>query len=342
MTPAENTPQRRGSWRGQSAKGQPRAGWQKYSKVLALLLGATLIIAITAAILVAPYYRWQTGFVMLVVDQYQLGTLNALPFSGQDKAAFADSLRHALGSKIGSDPVDLVGMRSADALRDQLGPQMRKLPLRNKDVLVAYVRGQSLVAPPDVTAEGATEAGRQEDGTRFIDTRAYDKGDIGGKACFVANDVRIRGPRPRELVPLRNIVAAIGSAAPRTTLVALDLGDLQWDPRLGVLANVVAKQLDADFASAQVDASYDNWIIGSNDLFEASLSYVPAQRTYFARALELALAGNADEAPWGNANRVVELDEIARYVEAWTGEWVRRTSGGRNRQRPVVWKLGKG
>ena len=42
------------------------------------------------------------------------------------------------------------------------------------------------------------------------------------------------------------------------------------------------------------------------------------------------------------SRKVVELDEIARYVEAWTGEWVRRTSGGRSRQRPVVWKLGQG
>ncbi len=307
-----------------------------------LLLGAFLIVAIVAAILIAPYYRWQTGFVMVVVDQYQLGALNAVPFATQDKAAFAESLRGALQSRIGPDPVDLVGVRSADALRDQLGPQMRKLPLRYKDVLVAYVRGQTLVAPPDAVTVGPPPGSQAGGEPRFGGIASTTTDDIGGKACFLANDVRIRGPRPRELVPIRNIFEALGSAAPRTTLIAIDLGDIQWDPRLGVLANVVAKQLDADVASAQVDAAYDNWIIGSHDLFESSHTYAPAQRTYFARALELALAGKADEQPWGNANKVVELDEIARYVEAWTGEWVRRTSGGRNRQRPVVWKLGKG
>ena len=325
--------------------------------LLALLLAVLLIIAMVAAIVVAPMYRWQTGLVMLVVDQYQLGTLDAVPYANQDKAAFKESLKGLL-TAVGTEPVDLVGLDSADAIRDQLGPQLRQMPLRHKDVLVAYIRGQSLVAPPEVVgidrspasqAEGAqadetrTEGGRAANGrTANVRVGSDSLDSIGGKACFVAADLRVRGPRPRELVPLREIVEAIGSTKPRTTLFAIDLGDIQWDPRLGVVANVVSKQLDADFASAQIDATSENWIIGSHDLFESSFASVPAQRTFFARALELALAGKADEKPWGDANKVVELDEIARYVEAWTGEWVRRSSGGRSRQRPVVWKLGKG
>ena len=325
--------------------------------LLALLLAVLLIIAMVAAIVVAPMYRWQTGLVMLVVDQYQLGTLDAVPYANQDKAAFKESLKGLL-TAVGTEPVDLVGLDSADAIRDQLGPQLRQMPLRHKDVLVAYIRGQSLVAPPEVVgidrspasqAEGAqaeetrTESGRAANGrTANVRVGSDSLDSIGGKACFVAADLRVRGPRPRELVPLREIVEAIGSTKPRTTLFAIDLGDIQWDPRLGVVANVVSKQLDADFASAQIDATSENWIIGSHDLFESSFASVPAERTFFARALELALAGKADEKPWGDANNVVELDEIARYVEAWTGEWVRRSSGGRSRQRPVVWKLGKG
>jgi hypothetical protein len=315
--------------------------------LLGLLLAVLLAVAMVAAIIVAPLYRWQTGLVMLVVDQYQLGTLDAVPYANQDKAAFKQSLKGLL-SAVGTEPVDLVGLDSADAIRDQLGPQLRQMPLRYKDVLVAYIRGQSLVAPPDVFAIDRTAASRPgdvraENGRPLTARAGIDSIDsIGGKACFVAADLRVRGPRPRELVPMREIVEAIGSAKPRTTLFAIDLGDIQWEPRLGVVANVVSAQLDADFATAQTDATNENWIIGSHDLFESSFASVPAERTFFARALELALAGKADAKPWGDANKVVELDEIARYVEAWTGEWVRRSSGGRSRQRPVVWKLGKG
>jgi hypothetical protein len=357
VPPTNSVSQRRGSWRAQPKKPAALGGWRKTSVLLGLLLAVLLIIAMVAAIVVAPLYRWQTGFVMLVVDQYQLGTLDAVPFANRDKAAFQESLKGVL-SAVGTEPVDLVGLDSADTIRDQLGPQIRQMPLRYKDVLIAYIRGQSLVAPPDGIGTDRTRASQAE-GARTEETGTEDSrtvngwaptvgvgidslDSIGGKACFVASDLRVRGPRPRELVPLREIVEAIGSAKPKTTLFAIDLGDIQWDPRIGVVANVVSKQLDVDFATAKIDAVNENWIIGSHDLFESSTASVPAGRTFFARALELALAGKADEKPWGDANKVVELDEIARYVEAWTGEWVRRSSGGRSRQRPVVWKLGKG
>jgi hypothetical protein len=357
VPPTNSLSQRRGSWRAQPTKPAALGGWRKTSVLLGLLLAVLLVIAMVAAIVVAPLYRWQTGFVMLVVDQYQLGTLDAVPYASRDKAAFKESLKGLL-SAVGTEPVDLVGLDSADTIRDQLGPQIRQMPLRYKDVLIAYIRGQSLVAPPEVIGTDRTRASQAE-GARTEETRTEDSrtvngwaptagvgidslDSIGGKACFVASDLRVRGPRPRELVPLREIVEAIGSAKPKTTLFAIDLGDIQWDPRIGVVANVVSKQLDVDFAAAKIDAVNENWIIGSHDLFESSFASVPAERTFFARALELALAGKADEKPWGDANKVVELDEIARYVEAWTGEWVRRSSGGRSRQRPVVWKLGKG
>ena len=129
--------------------------------LLALLLAVLLIIAMVAAIVVAPMYRWQTGLVMLVVDQYQLGTLDAVPYASQDKAAFKESLKGLL-TAVGTEPVDLVGLDSADAIRDQLGPQLRQMPLRHKDVLVAYIRGQSLVAPLEVVGIDRSPASQAE------------------------------------------------------------------------------------------------------------------------------------------------------------------------------------
>ena len=343
MTPTESAIQHRNSWRAQAPKSTLLGGWRKMSLLLGLLLAALLMVAIFAAVILAPLYRWQTGFVTLVIEQYQLGTLDAVPFARQDKAAFAASLKGSLNSAIGTEPLDLVALESADAMRDQLGPQMRQLPLRYKDVLVAYVRGQTLVVASDDVGSQQSVAYPDTAGRRtLVREPSGESNGFQGKACMLAADARVRGPRPREVVPVRDIIEAIGSAKPHTTLIALDLGDVQWDPRLGVIANLVSRQLDTDLMGSQVEATTENWVIGSHDLFEASVASVPAQRTFFARAFELALAGKADEKPWGDADGIVELDEIARYVEAWTGEWVRRTSGGRSRQRPVVWRLGKG
>ena len=138
------------------------------------------------------------------------------------------------------------------------------------------------------------------------------------------------------------MIDAVAASPARTTLVALDLGDLQWDPRLGVLGHVVPAALYRDFAKPQADAISQTWVIGSHDLFQMSSASVQARRTCFGRAFELALAGEADKGPSGNGNGLIELDEVARFVSVWTNEWTRRLSGGRSRQTPVVWKLGVG
>lgn len=163
-----------------------------------------------------------------------------------------------------------------------------------------------------------------------------------GLPCLLASDCRITGGRPQEIVPIRSVIEAVAAAPARVTLVALDLGDLDWDPRLGVLGQVVPAALDRELAKPQIDAVSQNWIIGSHDLFQASAVSVQSRRTCFGRALELALAGDADEEATGNGNGLIELDEVVRFVSLWTNEWTRRLSGGRSRQTPVVWKLGVG
>ena len=262
---------------------------------------------------------------IVVSDEYSLATLQPVPFSVEDSAALGDALAAAVAVDIALPAVRIKGAETAAGLNELLAGQSRKMPLRRKDVMVAYVRGQCLVAPPLFDADGVELPDR-----------------LSGRPCLVAADATVQGPRIRELVPIRDIVEAIGSASPYTTLVALDLGSLSWDPRLGVLANLVARQLDREFAAPQQEATFSNWVIGSHDLFEISLVNGPARRTLFSYAVERALAGDADARPWGNANRIVELDELARFVATLTNIWAGEGSGGRRQQHPVVWKLGQG
>ena len=290
-----------------------------------VLMGIAVVgAALVTAALLAPLFRWQTAAVALVIDQYQIGVVEPVPFATEDRAGLAQGLAGLLDTALGKDVVDLTGMESAAGLRELLLPRMLRMPLRSKDVMIAYIRGQTIVAPS-------------------VGTAGLDRSDpFTGRACFLASDLEISGQRPQELVTVREIVEAIGAAAPYVTLHAVDLGDISWDPRLGALVGCVPLALDTDFAAPQRDAKYHNWVIGSHDAFQQSGVSLPGGRSYFGRALELALSGAADQAPAGDGDGLVELHEVVTFVKSWTSEWVRRASGGRVVQTPVVWKLGVG
>ena len=294
---------------------------------MALALAAFGFLALAIWLFVSPLFRWQTAFVTLAVKDYHLGTVAPVPFFDEDMAAFTATLSPSLHSRAGNKPVTLSGMESVESLRRLLTGRIKSLPLRPKDVLVAYVRGQSIVAPPLLSRDGESVA---------------DDDRLSGRACMLAADFRVHGDRPTEIIAWREIIDSLASGWFSQTLVALDLGDLEWDPRLGVLANVVAKQLDIDFTTARPGDVGQNWVIGSHDLFGASMTSARDRRTLFARALELGLSGSSDAKPWGNENGVVELDELAHFMTCQIANWSIELTGGRSQQRPVVWKLGVG
>ncbi|NDC55123.1 MAG: hypothetical protein EBZ74_12865, partial [Planctomycetia bacterium] len=322
MSVGSPTSSAQGRWRGDARR--PGRSWKPSRLALGLaLFGVALVgAALVTGTILAPLFRWQTAAIALVIDQYELGVIEPVPFGTADRRALSTALAGLLDTGLGRDVVELTGLEAAEGLRELLLPRMKRMNLRSKDVMIAYVRGQSLVAP------------------RAVGPDARDT--LAGRACFLASDCSVAGQRPRELVPVRDIVEAVGAAPPYVTLHALDLGDITWDPRLGVLANSVARALDVDLAAPQTDARYHNWVLGSHDLFQHSSVDLAGGRTYFGRALELALGGAADAAPDGDADGVVELHEVVQFVKSWTAEWVRRATGGRVAQTPVVWKLGVG
>jgi hypothetical protein len=315
----------RNRWKASAGQGPTTPRSRRLFAAAVLLAIACVGVAVAAGIVLGPLLTWQTACVTLVIEEYPLGMLEPVPFGEEDREALRTSLSGSLHTSLGDEPVDLVGLDSLQGVRDLLLPRMRGLKLRGKDVMLAYVRGQAFVAPPVFDADGLERPN-----------------PLSGVPCLLASDCRIAGERPQEIVPLRTVVEALASSPARTTLVAVDLGDLQWDPRLGVLGHVVPAALDQAFAGPVDDIANQNWVIGSHDLFQMSFASVQARRTCFGRAFELAISGQADEPPIGNGNGLIELDEVARFVSVWTNEWTRRLSGGRSRQTPVVWKLGVG
>jgi len=290
-----------------------------------LAVAALLAAAFAVMIVLAPLFSWQTGCLALVIEDYPLGTLAAVPFAERDTSALATALSGRLAPKLGRDLLQLSEFTTAESMRDRLRMRVIEMPLRRRDVLVAYIRGQCMVAPPLLDADGNERPDA-----------------LSGKACLIGRDATVRGERLRELVSCRDVIEAMGCAPNQTTVTALDMGDLRWDPRLGVLCNTVPRQLDRDLSPPLRKANGVNWVIGSHDVLEYSGASIPAQRTFFSTAFEQGLAGAADVAPTGDGDNVVELHELATFVTIWTAEWARRSSGGRSVQRPVVWKLGEG
>lgn len=316
--------ERRGRWRA-GASSSPRPATQRVAAGAGLALAALAALVLSTALVVAPLFSWQTAGVALVVDGQTADVLSPVPFARQDMTALAASLSGRLSPALSPDLLPLKDFDTVEAMRDRLHGFFVKMPLRAKDTMIAYVRGQCLVPPPLLDADGNERPD-----------------PLGGHACLVATDATLRGEGLRELVPIRDIVESIGSAASLTTLVAIDLGNLRWDPRIGVLCGLVPRQMDRDFEGPPIRANGQNWVIASHDTLQYSGADAAGKRTFFAVALEQGLAGAADQAPWGDGDRVVELHELAPFVVVWTSEWSRRSSGGRAPQRPVVWKLGAG
>lgn len=316
--------QRQNRWRAGAASAA-RPASRRVAAGAALSLAAVAALVLSTALVVAPLFSWQTAGVALIVDDYLPTTLPTVPFAHQDGAALAASLSGRLAPSLAAELVQLKGFETVEAMRDRLHGYFVGMPLRGRDSMIAYVRGQCFVPPPVLDG----------DGNERPDPR-------GGHACLVAADATLRGEGLREMVPCREIVESIGSAASLTTLVAIDLGDLRWDPRIGVICGLVPRQLDRDLKAPPLRANGQNWVIASHDTLQYSGASGTAKRTFFSAALEQGLAGAADRAPWGDGNGVVELHELAPFVVAWTSEWSRVTTGGRVLQRPIVWKLGVG
>ncbi len=316
--------QRQNRWRAGAASAT-RPASRRVAAGAALSLAAVAALLLSTALVVAPLFSWHTAGVALIVDDYLPTTLPTVPFAHQDGAALAASLSGRLAPSLAAELVRLKGFETVEAMRDRLHGYFVGMPLRGRDSMIAYVRGQCFVPPPVLDAEGNERP----------DPR-------GGHACLVAADATLRGEGLREMVPCREIVESIGSAASLTTLVAIDLGDIRWDPRIGVICGLVPRQLDRDLKAPPLRANGQNWVIASHDTLQYSGASGTAKRTFFAAALEQGLAGAADRAPWGDGDGVVELHELAPFVVAWTSEWARVTTGGRGLQRPIVWKLGVG
>ena len=289
-----------------------------------LFTTATLVaISVFAFITIAPLLTWQTTFVTLAIDNYKFGLIQPVAYRDEDISAIQNALQGRCSPATNRNVVDLSSYETSNALQNQLANKIRDFRFRRKDVLLAYVRAQSFVST--LPAEESTST----------------------KYCqLAAADFSLNGPSPSGMVRCSHVLDSLSTGTNKTTLIAMDLGNIVWDPRLGTLANFAPTKLDEEITTGLSQngsqPAGDCWLITSHDSLEFSHVSLADHRSLFSKALELALLGRADESPWGDNDGIIELDETAKFVHAITYQWSRKTTGGRYSQRPAVWKLGSG
>ncbi len=322
---------RRDRWRDASRTPSWEPGGGRWTqRVLWTGLFAATISAVWTLVIL-PFFSWQTIFVGLSVDDYDLAMIAPMPWGKADDAAVDAALDGLLAPALDRQTRRLEDLTTSSGLENELRPLIAGLPLRpanplsSGDVLIATIRGQTLIAPRDQSSAPAPDP-------------------VAGLACLAASDLSLDGVRPQGLVSLRDIIDACAGSPATTTLIACDFGDLRWDPRLGVLGSFVPAALDRELAARDDAVPIERrcWVLGSHAEGQLSGVHLASGRSFFSRALELGLAGAADAAPYGDGDRVIELDELFDFVRRWTAEWSRRTTGGSMIQTPVLWEVGVG
>lgn len=285
-------------------------------RLILTLTSIAAFIAFTLTLLLPIYFRGDAYVLLLSIDEYdQNAFISPVPFGLRD----IDTLETALKEVAKSIYRNSI---------EPTGANLRQLPqqwrgIQPRDTAIAVLRGQTLVAPAEKTAANG------DPNDAYLLPEDVDFADKD-------NDV------PRNAVACKEIFNTISSSSAKTSLIILDTGDLKWDPRIGVIANIVPTQLDFDTAENGPSSRENNncWIIGSNDTNESSNVSLEDSRGLFLRAVELAFIGHCDEKKWGgNGDGHVELHELTRFVATWTTHWAKQINVS---QHVVLWKLGEG
>lgn len=315
-------------WRQKNRQSSSRASTRWQQRVILTILAFAAII-FSGVIAFAPLMSWQTTCVALALDQYSLGVLSPVPYGEQDMNALSDVVAGRCSTVGERNLIRLTDFQTSSAVRSRLANYVQNMGLRRRDVLLAYVRSQSFAV-----------------GLEHDEDTARKELTLSASCMLAATDFSVAGGRPNGVVSCRQVLDVLAAGENKTTVVAIDLGDLRWDPRVGVVCNLVPTRLEGDLVSKGDSISQRNhagsWLITSHDAFEFSAVHAGEERSLFSKAFELALQGFADDSPWGDGNGIIELDELARFVTAATLEWSQEGTGGRYAQHPVVWKVGVG
>jgi|GEM_PF-1432749 len=135
----------------------------------------------------------------------------------------------------------------------------------------------------------------------------------------------------RQDIAIQPLLERISRLPGGTKLLLLDTSTTLLPDDGLLLPTTFAEQLAAAVGRTRDDSL---WVLSSHSLFEPTQTSVALRRTVFGFFVARGLKGDADL----DRDQVITLGELAAYVRAGVGDWVKRTSGGYASQTPqLLW-----
>ncbi|HND52754.1 MAG TPA: caspase family protein, partial [Pirellulaceae bacterium] len=259
----------------------------------------TLLGVVYFYLLLSPFWHPRTHFATLSGVSYDAWQVRPLEFAQEDAAAVQQPLNSALLPKGRKPAVALHVLRTpADVTR--LTDSLTQLASTQSDVLILYLAAHGVAW----------------DGEAFLLCQNFDP----------ANAEAGR-------FPVATLLRQLAESSAGVKLLLLDAGRIDYEPRLGLVANDFP-----DMLTSAVERAGDSrlWVLSSHASMQRA-HVDPARRTsVFGAAVAHGLDGAADR----SGDRLLDLRELADYVRAEVAANVRRATG-RLQTPQLIWGGGR-
>lgn len=118
--------------------------------------------------------------------------------------------------------------------------------------------------------------------------------------------------------PVQKLLEKISKAQARLKLIILDVGRINYDPRLGIMGNEFAPLL---ISAVQKHADNNLWVLLAAGPAQGIAITHSDRQSVFGRAVAQALVGEATRTESGYGDRYVDLREFTQYVEKECRRW---------------------
>ena len=284
------------TWRPQLKTGLSRRR-TKLRLVFSVLVAGLFVLLIY--LLLQPFWFPKTQFAVAITQPTSISGIRPSRIALNDVAYF--SLSNSPEDHSNKIPQLVLSNLNYPADADRFEKSIQSLRMRAADVFILYVSGYGMTA----------------DGHTYLLCDNFDPSDTDlGK------------------FPLRDLLQQLASCRAQTKLLILDVAQITYDPRLGVVSNVFPEVLSREVTNI----NHPNlWVLTSNSVLESSHVDPSSGRSIFAHFVIQGLQGEADL----NENQSVDVDELYHFVSANVFNWVQRYTNGHATQTPQVIRSGK-
>ena len=181
------------------------------------------------------------------------------------------------------------------------------------DALDATSEGQDVAGLDELVAKATNRIRRPED-MLMLYLAAHGMADESGSylicSDFAAPDLG--------RYPVQKLLDKVSQAQARLKLIILDVGRLNYDPRLGIMGNEFAPLV---ISAVQKHTDNNLWVLLAAGPAQGVAVAHADRQSVFGRAVAQALAGEATRTESGYGDQYVDLRELTQYVEKECRRW---------------------